>query len=84
MCYCFRDVAPYAVAVLVQVKVRIRFHPPLLFKRFCSSRGRRYFVRQWGTRGVVASVSDGQLVVHLCMFLCCLLRFTSCVVHWRC
>lgn len=65
MCYCFRDVAPSAVTVLAQVKVRIRFHPPLLFKRFCSSRRRRYFVRQWGARGVVASVSDGQLVVHL-------------------
>ena len=55
----FRDVAPSAVAVLAQVKVRVPF------KRFCSSRRRHYFVRQWGARGVVASVIDGQLVVHL-------------------
>lgn len=51
--------APSAVAVLAQVKVRVPF------KRFCSSRRRHYFVRQWGARGVVASVIDGQLVVHL-------------------
>ena len=54
-----RDVAPSVVAVLAQVKVRVPF------KRFCSSRRRHYLVRQWGARGVVASVIDGQLVVHL-------------------
>lgn len=48
-----------AVAVLAQVKVRVPF------KRFCSSRRRHHFVQQWGARGVVASVIDGQLVVHL-------------------
>ena len=51
--------APSAVAVLARVKVRVPF------KRFCSPRRRYYFVRQWGVRGVVASVIDGQLVVHL-------------------
>ena len=51
--------APSAVAVLAQVKVRVPFKP------FCSSRRRHYFVRQWGARGVVASVIDGQLVFHL-------------------
>ena len=54
-----------AIINLCRERLRIRFHPPLLFKRFCSSRRRGYFVRQWGTRGVVASVRDGQLVVHL-------------------
>ena len=61
----FRDVAPSAVTVIENVKVRVRFKLPLLFKRFRSPRRRRYFVRQWGARGVVASVLDGQLVVHL-------------------
>ena len=56
---------PSTVAVLAQVKVRVRLHLPLLFKCFRSSRRGRYFVRQWGYRGVVASVRDGQLVVHL-------------------
>ena len=56
---------PSTVAVLAQVKVRVRLHLPLLFKRFHSSRRGRYFVRQWGSRGVVASVRNGQLVVHL-------------------
>lgn len=55
----FRDVAPSAVAVLAQVKVRVPFN------RCCSSRRRHYFVRQWGARVVVASFIDGQLVVHL-------------------
>ena len=32
--YRFRDVAPSTVAVLAQVKVRVRLHLPLLFKRF--------------------------------------------------
>ena len=61
----FRDVAPSAVTVLENVKVRVRFNLPLLFKHFRSLRCRRYFVHQWGARGVVASVLDGQLVVHL-------------------
>ena len=51
--------APSAVAVLARVKVRVPS------KRFCSSRRGHYFVRQWGARGVVASVIDGQLFVHL-------------------
>ena len=63
--YRFRDVAPIAADVLATVRVRVRFYLPLLFKRFLSSRRRSFFVRQWGERGVVASVVDGRLVVHL-------------------
>ena len=63
--YRFRDIVPSSDIVCVQVCARVRFHLPLLFKRFRSSRRRRYFVRQWGAYGVVASVLDGQLVVHL-------------------
>ena len=61
--YRFRDIAPCSCTVCAQVCARVRFHLPLLFKRFCSSR--RYFVRQWGARGFVASTVDGKLVVHL-------------------
>ena len=43
----FRDVRPGAIPVLERVKSRLRFHLPLFFRRFKSSRRRRYFVRQW-------------------------------------
>ena len=53
------------LVLCAQVCARVRFHLPLLFKRFRSSRRRRYFVRQWGARGSVASIVYGKLVVHL-------------------
>ena len=59
--YRFRHIAPSSGTVCAQV----RFHLPLGFKRFRSCRRRRYFVRQWGARGVVASIVDGNLLVHL-------------------
>ena len=59
--YRFRHIAPSSGTVYA----RVRFHLPLGFKRFRSSRRRRYFVRQWGARGVVASIVDGNLLVHL-------------------
>ena len=59
--YRFRDIVPSSGTVCA----RVRFHLPLLFKRFRLSRRRRYFVRQWGARGIVASILDGRLVVHL-------------------
>ena len=61
----FRDVQPGAVVVIESVKSRVSFHLPLLFKRFKSPRRRRYFARQWGARGIVASVVSSRLVVHL-------------------
>lgn len=63
--YRLRDIAPCPSTVCAQVRARVRFHPPLLFKRFRSSHRRRYFGRQWGALGVVASLVDGKLVVHL-------------------
>ena len=59
--YRFRDIVPSSGTVCA----RVRFHLPLPFKRLRSSRRRRYFVHQWGACGVVASVLDGQLLVHL-------------------
>lgn len=63
--YRFRDNAPIAADVLAKVRVRVSFYFPLFFKRFLSARLRRFFVRQWGARGVVTYVVDGRLVVHL-------------------
>ena len=61
----FRGIRPGAVSVIERVKSRVRFNLPLFFKRFRSSRRRRYFARQWGARGIVASVDGRQLVVRL-------------------
>ena len=61
----FRGVRPSAVHVMECVKSRVRFHLPLFFCRFRSDRCRRYFVRQWGARGVGASLGNGALVVHI-------------------
>ena len=51
-----------ALTVLENVRVRVRFNLPVFFRHFQSPH-RRYFVRQWGARGVVASVVNGQLVL---------------------
>ena len=61
----FRRVRPSAVDVMDRVKARLRFHLPLFFRRFSSERRRRFFVRQWGARGYIASIVDGRLVVHI-------------------
>ena len=61
----FRDVQPGAASVIDCVKSRVNFHLPLFFKRFKSSRRRRYFHRQWGACGVVGSVVDGSLSLWL-------------------
>ena len=61
----FRGMQPGAVSVIESVKARVKFNLPLFFKRFKSRRRKRYFHRQWGARGVVASVVDGQLTLCL-------------------
>ena len=61
----FRGVRPSAVDVMERVKSRVRFNLPLFFRRFRSDRRRRYFVRQKGGRGVVASSQNDALVVHI-------------------
>ena len=61
----FRGIYPGAAEVITKAKVRVRFNIPLFFKRFRSSRRRRYFHRQWGARGVVASVVDGRCLVNI-------------------
>ena len=61
----FRGKHPSAVNVMERVKSRVRFYLPLFFRRFRSDRRRRFFVRQWGARGVVASVRDKVLKVHI-------------------
>ena len=61
----FRDVRPGAATVIEDVKSRVRFYLPLFFKRFRSYRRRRYFHRQWGGGGVIASVVGDRLLVSL-------------------
>ena len=61
----FRDDRPGALPVLERVKSRLRFHLPLFFRRFKSSRRRRYFARQWCANGVVGSVRDGRLFLSI-------------------
>lgn len=61
----FRDVRPGAIVVIENVKARVRFHLPLLFKRFRSTRRREYFHRHWGACGVIGSVVDGRLTLTL-------------------
>ena len=61
----FRDVRPGAIPVLERVKSRLRFHLPLFFRCFKSSRRRRYFVRQWCANGVVGSVRDDRLFLSI-------------------
>ena len=61
----FRAVRPSAIAVLERVKSRLRFHLPLFFRRFKSSRRKRYFARQWCANGVVGSVRDGRLFLSI-------------------
>ena len=61
----FRRIRPSAVDVMDRVNSRLRFHLPLFFRRFSSDRRRRFFVRQWGARGYIASIVDGRLVVHI-------------------
>ena len=61
----FQNVRPGAVSVIDNVKARVRFHLPLHFKRFQSARRHCFFHRQWGGRGVVASVVGNRLVLHL-------------------
>ena len=63
--YRFRGIPPDAVSAIIKVKVRLKFNLPLFFKRFRCARCQRYFHRQWGARGVVASVAAGQLSVNI-------------------
>ena len=61
----FRNVHPGAASVIIRVKARVKFNLPLFFKSFKSARRQRYFHRQRGARGVVASVAAGQLTLAL-------------------
>lgn len=61
----FRDVPPSALDLIASVRACVRFHLPLFFRRFNSARRRRYFLRQWCARCVIASIQQGRLVLHL-------------------
>ena len=53
----FRSVPPSAVRLVAAIKARLRFYLPLFFKRFISSRRRRFFIRQWAANGIFGSFS---------------------------
>lgn len=55
----FRAKPPSALGLLACIKSRVRFYLPLFYKRFVSSRPRRFFSRQWGANGAVGVVSNG-------------------------
>ena len=63
--YRFRDLSPGATSAVFKVRARVKFNLPLFFKRFRSPRRQRYFHRQWGANGVVASVAAGRLTLCL-------------------
>ena len=65
-----RGVRPSAVDVMERVKSRVRFNLPLFFRRFQSDHRRRYFVRQWGGRFVVASLHNDALVFIFRYWFC--------------
>lgn len=53
--YRFRSIPPSAIGLIAAIKSRVKFFLPLFFKRFCSTRRRRYFFRQWGANGRICS-----------------------------
>ena len=73
----FRDVQPGAIIVTEKVKSRVRFHLPLLFKRFRSSCRQHYFDCQWDAWGIIGSVIGTRLVVHLLLYLSRHVRFVA-------
>ena len=58
----FRSEPPSAVHLISGIKARLRFYLPLYFKRFNSSRRRKYFLRQWGGNGVFGHISGSSFV----------------------
>ena len=61
--YRFRSLRPSAVNLISGIRARVKFYLPLFFKRFLSSRRRRYFIRQWGGNGTICSLVDSELVI---------------------
>ena len=61
----FRDTRPGAIVVIGQVKARVAFYLPLVFKRFRSARRNRYFLCQWYANGTLGSVGEACLSISL-------------------
>ena len=54
--YRFRSKPPSAVGLIASIKGRLSFNLPLLFKRFRSRRGRRFFQLQWEANDRIGKV----------------------------
>ena len=61
----FRDVPPSAIDLIASVRALVRFNLPLFFRRFHSARRRRFFLRQWCARGVIATIEQDRLLLHI-------------------
>lgn len=61
----FRNAHPSAIGLISTLKTRVRFYLPLYFKRFRSHRRQRWFNRQWGGNGVICTVRDSKLILHI-------------------
>ena len=63
--FCFRNLQPSFVDVIESVKSCVRFYLPIFGARFPSSRCHHLFVRQWGARGLFASLVGSNVIVSL-------------------
>ena len=63
--YRFRSKPPSAVGLIDCIKGRLSFYLPLLFKRFCSWRRRRFFQRHWEASGRIGKVVG--VTFHFCL-----------------
>ena len=63
--YAFRSKPPSAVGLIANIKGRLSFYLPLLFKRFRSRSERRFFQRQWGVNGRIGMVVGDSF--HFCL-----------------
>ena len=61
----FRNLLPSAVDVISSVRSQACFILKVLFRNCSGRRARRYFSKQWGASGVIASVSGDNLSFNL-------------------
>ena len=59
----FRGVTPSHQRLIAQLRARVSFFLPLLFKRFRSPRKQRLFLRQWGANGTLGFLTGDSFKV---------------------
>ena len=63
--FLFRGEIPSHLRLISQLRARVSFFLPLLFRRFHSPRRQRYFLRQWGANGTIGILSGETFKVTL-------------------